>query len=1268
MKKYNIAIIGTFDYENFGDLMFPTVFKKQIEKRIGLKELFLFSLNACDMPLNPEKTVVYSIDQLEKVHNEYGIDAIIFGGGDLARLDEGFAPQENYVAQNTSFDLMVYSAIVANKYGIPYIWNCPGVPFEFSDDKSRIVKCLLEDFADYVSVRDARSAEILKDCGCDCEIVVSPDTILSIGTLIEKNNEDIFENLKSEYAFLQNDYIVFQSMINNIDNFVETMREQLLKICELTGKKIVFLPIGNVHNDDVYIKEILAKFPSDKCVTFDRKLNIFEINSVLANASSFIGTSLHGNVVSNAYKVPSIGLNLYDLVKLKNYYRLVGREKYCVKDLTKIYDVFVDMMSQNTLSKIDDAIICVENHFDNIVSKIKSGASKKADIKELINLCYTSTTDRDTNAIVVYYDYGDGFDGSRAVYYKLKNVSGSINLSLNIPAGAKAVRIDPVDNAFCIIKNLSISCNKTALNFTGNYICEPEVNNTLFFLNKDPKIIVESVQENSVLEIKFDQISFFTGYGIDVVMPQLEDSLFDFGQVLSHKCEIIERKEQIVKESKAVIDQKNVIIDQKDLIIEEKNTIIEEKNTIIKEKTDAITNKNAIIEQKDATIAAKDSTISSIIQEKDAVIAEWHNQYNNLSVAYTDIVNSFYWKTTALPRRITSKIKRGVSKNYSLMKVLVFMKGFLRGGIKEGRKRVVSYKAFLERNNNLIKTSNEIAEMCNELPEISDEQRKFEEGYNFENSPKISILVPLYNTPDNFLIEMIDSVIEQTYKNWELCLADGSDEKHKIVGKYCKSLAKKDSRIKYVKLTENKGISDNTNACLKMATGDYIALFDHDDLLHPSVLFEYVKVINDENADFIYCDELTFVSEEDKYKVVLNHHKPEFSPDTLRSYNYICHFTCFARYLYEMVGGFNKEYDGSQDYDLILRLTEKAKNIVRIPKLLYFWRSHAASVASAASAKPYVVNSAEKALAAHLERIGLKGSVKESIAPTTYKIDYEIIGNPKVSILIPSKDHIDDLEKCLSSILSLSTYKNYEIIIVENNSEEKETFDYYKKLEKENDNIKVVTWDKKGFNYSAINNYGASFASGDYILLLNNDIEVITPNWLEEMIMFAQRKDVGAVGAKLYYPDDTIQHAGVILGIGGVAGHSHKYFDRNDYGYMSRMCISQNLSACTAACLLIRKDVFDEVEGLDEGFAVAFNDVDLCMKIRQAGYLIVFTPYAEFYHYESKSRGFEDSPEKVKRFNGEINRFMGKWGSVLEAGDPYYNPNLTLVHENFSLK
>ena len=532
----------------------------------------------------------------------------------------------------------------------------------------------------------------------------------------------------------------------------------------------------------------------------------------------------------------------------------------------------------------------------------------------------------------------------------------------------------------------------------------------------------------------------------------------------------------------------------------------------------------------------------------------------------------------------------------------------------------------------------------------------------FDRPLRFSILVPLYNTPEVFLRQMIASVLAQTYPQWELCLADGSDEKHGYVGSVCRQF--QDQRIRYKKLPENLGISGNTNACLELATGEYIVLLDHDDLLHPGALFALRKAIHDTGADMLYNDEATFCT--DPKKRCFPYHKPDYAPDTLRSYNYICHLLAFQRVLFDRVGLFRPEFDGSQDYDLVLRLTEQAKHIVHIPQILYFWRIHAGSVASGVAAKPYAIAAAKRAIAQHLERLGLTGAVEDAAVPSTYRIRYALEGTPLISILIPSCDHAEDLSKCVATILEKTTYPNYEILIIENNSRQEKTFAAYQRLCRD-PRIRVVTWERE-FNYSAINNFGAAFARGEYLLLLNNDMEVIDPDWLQQMLMYAQRSDVGAVGAMLYYGDDTIQHAGVILGIGGVAGHGHKHFPRGSSGYMSRAAIAQNLSCVTGACLLMRRAVWDEVGGLDEGFAVAFNDVDLCMRLRKAGYLIVWTPYAQLYHHESKSRGAENTKEKQLRFAGEVARFQQRWEKELAAGDPYYNPNLTLQREDFRLK
>lgn len=540
----------------------------------------------------------------------------------------------------------------------------------------------------------------------------------------------------------------------------------------------------------------------------------------------------------------------------------------------------------------------------------------------------------------------------------------------------------------------------------------------------------------------------------------------------------------------------------------------------------------------------------------------------------------------------------------------------------------------------------------------------------FDRDVTFSILVPLYNTPEKFLRQAIESVISQTYPKWQLCLADGSDEAHATVGKICQEYADKDDRITYQKLSENKGISGNTNACLAMARGNYIALFDHDDVLHPSVLYEYMKVICEKDADYIYCDEATFHGNKTIDDMITLHFKPDYAPDNLCANNYICHFSAFKRTLLEGTELFRSEFDGSQDHDMILRLTAKAKCVAHVPKLLYYWRSHAGSVASNISAKSYAIEAAKGAVAAHLREEGWENFEITSTKAfeTIFRIKYEIKGNPRVSILIPNKDHLDDLKRCIASIVEKSSYDNYEIIVIENNSTTDEIFAYYEELKK-NPDIRVVTYEGD-FNYSAINNFGERYATGEYILLLNNDTQVITLDWIEELLMYAQREDVGAVGAKLYYEDKTIQHAGVVLGLGAhrTAGHTHYRVSSNNLGYMGRLCYAQDVMAVTGACLMMRKSLFEELGGLDEGFAVSLNDVDLCIRAWKSGHVNVFTPFAELYHFESVSRGLDDKGEKAKRYDRESAVFREKWKDLLEKGDPYYNPNFSLDRSDFALK
>ena len=548
----------------------------------------------------------------------------------------------------------------------------------------------------------------------------------------------------------------------------------------------------------------------------------------------------------------------------------------------------------------------------------------------------------------------------------------------------------------------------------------------------------------------------------------------------------------------------------------------------------------------------------------------------------------------------------------------------------------------------------------NHKPTMEELQRQREAKFDYE--PMISILVPVYNTPEEFLKQMIQSVRKQTYGNWELCIANANPA-NETVAEILRISSTKDERIKVKDVPENEGIAQNTNAVLAIATGDYIGLLDHDDLLTPDALYEVVKAINENDRPQV------LYSDEDKVTMDLSEHfqphmKPDYNKDLLRSNNYITHFFVAERMLVEEVGGEDGEYNGAQDYDLILKCTERAKGIAHIPRILYHWRVHKASTADNPASKMYAFDAGKRAIEDHLKRCGEIGKVSHEKDLGFYRVKYQVQGSPLISIIIPNKDQVESLDKCLESI-EKSSYKNYEIIIVENNSTEDETFAYYKKIE--SDKIRIVYWSDE-FNYSAINNFGVKHARGDYLLLLNNDVEVIATDWLEELTANCQRKDVGIVGARLYYPDDTIQHAGIVIGIGGVAGALFVGMPRMFTGYLHKAAIQQDLSAVTAACMMVKRSVYEELGGLEEELKVAFNDVDFCLRAREKGYLVVYDPNVELYHFESKSRGTEDSKEKIRRFQNEIEYMRSHWLELLKKGDPMYNPNLTLTKWDYSLR
>ena len=831
---------------------------------------------------------------------------------------------------------------------------------------------------------------------------------------------------------------------------------------------------------------------------------------------------------------------------------------------------------------------------------------------------------------------------------------------------------------------------KEKMNFTENGILDLIFQNCLVQNDKIYAYDQEWFEKNVPIEfILYRAIIYFTELrNIENIDKILE--LLDLKQYAEY-FEILENKIQ-----EKLVDQEmwNFHLDSVREIGNTRNILIDYKKRLDL-ATEHIENLENNVEEYKKGI----EDLTKLIQDKDVELVNYANQLRGIS-------NSLSWKVTK-PIRILAWMlnpKSGAS--------------FIDRIMPPGGKRRIEYdkkqteKKYKRKVENYFKLSDsETAEYWKGIDHRKylkyekDQKRKIEdEDYSdyekwienntptdqeiekqektkFKKKPKISIVIPLYNTNTDFFRELLYTVHCQTYKNWELCLADGSPKELTEI----KSMCTNDKRIKYKFLGENKGIAGNTNAAIEMATGEYISLLDHDDMLNISALYEIVKCINENpDVDFIYTDEDKFhFIDEPRYAP---HFKPDFAPDTLRANNYICHYSVFKKSLLEKIGGFSSDYDGAQDFDIILRATEKARKIIHIPKVLYHWRIHKDSTAMSSEAKPYAILAGKRAVEAHLKRIGIKGTVVEGAHAGTYVVDYEIQGDPKITILIPNKDEKETLKECINSIISKTTYKNYEIVIIENNSQTTEIFEYYNELVKDT-KIKILNFntdtildvngkrdlksnlkEKNGFNYSRLINFGVKNTESDYIVQLNNDTEIITENWLEKMLGFCQREDVGAVGAKLYYPDGTIQHAGIIVGARTVAAHVFRGISKEEQGYFGRENLIQNMNSVTAACIMTKRSIYKEVGYMNEEFAVAFNDIDFCLKIRNTGKLIVYHPFVELWHYESKSRGDDNAPEKLERFQKEINLFLETWKDKLSTGDEYYNKNLSLESDQYDIR
>lgn len=654
----------------------------------------------------------------------------------------------------------------------------------------------------------------------------------------------------------------------------------------------------------------------------------------------------------------------------------------------------------------------------------------------------------------------------------------------------------------------------------------------------------------------------------------------------------------------------------------------------------------------DDSILSKDQmygfALSFIKEEGKEYSIELRNGNNTKSLPLT----SFFSE-----RNETKKLSIGTAlKRISPKMMKRFFEYLKENGIKEtvykilfGMQEEFDYDAWFRRNR------------------ILDEELERQKKIVFSYAPKISILVPTFNTPKDLLIEMIESVRNQSYANWQLCIADGSDQEE--TKNIIKEYVSKDNRIVVSWLDENYGISGNTNKALELADGEYTALFDHDDVLELNALYEVVSSLQEVHHDIVYTDEDKLNGKTLQYEDP--NFKSDYNEDLLLSHNYITHFFVVKTNILREVGGFNSEHDGAQDYDVILKCVEKTNDIHHIAKILYHWRMHEGSTALNPESKMYCYIAGEKAIQHHLNRIGVKTKVEMRKKPYwgLYHVEYLLDEDPLVSIVIPNYEHEDVLKTCIDSLYNVNTYKNFEIIIVENNSKKKSTFDYYEQVQAEHENVKVVTWKGTEFNFSAINNFGAKYAKGQYLLFLNNDTKVIAPEAIREMVGTCSRNNVGIVGAKLLYQDNTIQHAGVVIGFMGYARHIMNDIEGlKDPGYMMRAQVNCDYSAVTAACMMTKKSLFEELHGFDESFKVACNDIDYCLRVRERNCLVVFNSFAKFYHFESKSRGYENSLEKVNRFNREVEIWQDRWRDILANGDPYYNVNFKIENEPFELK
>ena len=1092
--------------------------------------------------------------------------------------------------------------------------------------------------------------------------IKSNSKVLEFGPAYGRMTKYMKENLKCKVQIIENDPDAYKISKQYAEKgFHENINDFLWeKYC----KKKLF--------DYIIFADVLEHLQDPILVLEKAVLLLKDDGCILISVPNIAHSAVIINLINNKFEYKNTGLLDKTHIKFFTYSSLMEMLDYCslfpvIEDGTTCIPEYTEF--KNNYNDINGNTDILENRkYANIYQFVFKCVKKKYYFENKENIELKKLCIESSGTCVVFYDTGNNFNADEKKIIPFYRNGNQFEVIISVSSDVKSIRFDPFEEYSCIIENIKIITDIGKINkIITNGV---EINNIIIFDTIDPQIIINFNNRKislvkiigNIYRFNFNDIAMLSKFKrvfeqYNNLKSQNEiinnerntlvnerDSLINEKNNLSHERSIlVNERDSLINEKNNLSHERNILVNERDYLINEKNNLSNERNTLVNERNNLINMGNDLKYERDNLVNEK----NYLLKENNKVTTERDNLFyerNNISSELNMMVNSRSWRLTRPLRNAANVIRKN-----KLLHLIA--KGFLslkKHGIRNTFKKIKNYK---QKQILLLENINY----------LSDSEKITQKNTVFSKNVKISIVTPLYNTSEQNLIEMIESVNGQTYINWELCLADGSEKEHEYVKTICKNYARNDKRIKYCKLKNNEGIAENTVQAFNMSKGDYILLLDHDDLLAENALFEVVKAINNnQDADFIFSDRLVF---DDKTKKILGYqYLPGFNPDLLRSFNYASHLNVFSRYIINETGFEKSGYNGSQDYEFELRVIENARKIVHIREILYYCRAGEGSVADNPRSKMYAYENGRKAIEEHIFRIGYPGKVEFIEKTFSYRIHYDIPENEKVSIIILNKDNIKLLSRCINSIINDSTYKNYEIVIIENNSKLQETFKYYNQITKTyKDRIFVKDYGKlEEFNFSLLNNWGVKHTNGKYLLFLNNDTQVITPNWIEEMIMFAQRDNVGAVGVKLYYPDNTIQHCGLIIGLGGhCASHYDHRASKDAFGYMHCLSMVRNYSAVTAACMMIKRQDFLDVGGFDEElFKIGLNDVDICLKLREKNKLVVFTPYAELYHYEGASRGIDHEDAALNmRYLKEANSFKDKWHKYFEDYDLYFYKN-----------